>query len=103
MRIVLAVCIAALLSSFATSSHAATSDREKLAKLVQKHAVPANTIFTPAFKPKVACYCVTNDEVGFLATDDGTELFCVVPTSFTAEGNFTVIDYSCGNFEILPK
>jgi hypothetical protein len=105
MRIVLRATYLAVALSMVLpgSALAGASDREKVNKLVRKLAVPADTVFTPKFKPKAVCYCRTeaNRRIGFLVTDDGSRIWCAIPTSTSPEGAFSVIDYSCQDIEVL--
>jgi hypothetical protein len=93
-------------SIFCGPALAGASDEEKVAKVARKYAIPSDTIFTSAFKPKVACYCngVFPHRLGALTINpSGTHVSCAIPTTVGLDGNFVVVDFGCQDIQILTK
>jgi hypothetical protein len=100
----LLLLVAAFSVGLARPAQAGLSGRQELMKLAARYAVPIDAVFDPAMKPKTLCYCTAGDRsVGFLGVTLALEFICAVPTSFSAEGEFQVVDYGCTDFEIIGR
>jgi hypothetical protein len=95
---------AALAFGLARPAQAGPSPRQKLAKLVAKYAVHIDDVFDPNIKLKTLCYCTDGDRTaGFLMYTVAVELVCAVPISYNVEDGFSVVDFSCTDFETIVR
>lgn len=106
MRTLIAALVLAALSTAVPpgSATAASTDQDKIGKIVRKYAYTGN-VFDEKFKPKAICHChdtALRQKAGILFTTNGLDIYCAIPTTVT-NGELQVVDFGCQDFDIIGK